>query len=71
MIVCICNSVNSKTIKSAIDDGANSLNAIRSCTGAASSCGKCQFKVARLLSDSQKANAAVVPQAYEVMPKRA
>ncbi|HBX60481.1 MULTISPECIES: (2Fe-2S)-binding protein [unclassified Methylophaga] len=49
MIVCVCNNVNVDKVKASIDAGADSLEAIRECTGAAASCGKCQFKVNRVL----------------------
>jgi bacterioferritin-associated ferredoxin len=51
MIICICNNVNSQTIKSAIDCGANSVERVREVTGASACCGKCQFKVNRLVQD--------------------
>lgn len=51
MVICICNNVNSETINSAIEMGANSVQAVRDATGAASCCGKCQFKVHSLIQD--------------------
>lgn len=51
MIICICNNVNSQTIKSAIDSGASSVEHVRETTGASACCGKCQFKVNRLVQD--------------------
>ena len=53
MIVCICNNVNTDAIHSSIDAGACSVEGIREDTGAASCCGKCQFKVNRILQDRQ------------------
>lgn len=49
MIVCICNNVNSATIEQAVDAGARNLETIREATGATACCGKCQFKVNRVL----------------------
>lgn len=54
MIVCICNNINSDTIHASIDAGADTVDAIREQTGAASCCGKCQFKVNRLLNERQQ-----------------
>jgi bacterioferritin-associated ferredoxin len=51
MIVCICNNVNSETISSAIGMGATTVQTVREATGAASCCGKCQFKVHRLIQN--------------------
>jgi bacterioferritin-associated ferredoxin len=53
MIICVCNNVNSSTIRSSIDDGASSVEEIREATGASSCCGKCQFKVNGLLQESE------------------
>ena len=51
MIVCICNNVNSATIKSSIDMGATTVQAVREITKASSCCGKCQFKVNSLIQN--------------------
>jgi len=51
MIVCICNNVNSATINDAISMGATTVQVVREVTGAASCCGKCQFKVHRLIQN--------------------
>jgi bacterioferritin-associated ferredoxin len=58
MIICVCNNVNSATIESSIEMGATTVDAVREDTGAASCCGKCQFKVNRLLQDSDSASHA-------------
>ena len=52
MIVCVCNNVNVATIESSIEMGATTVDAVREDTGAASCCGKCQFKVNRLVQDT-------------------
>ena len=54
MIVCICNNVNSMAIEQAIDNGADSLDVIRNQTGAGACCGKCQFKVNRILKQKMQ-----------------
>lgn len=51
MIVCVCNNVNAATIKASIDAGATSLEAICEATDAGACCGKCQFKVNRVLQE--------------------
>jgi bacterioferritin-associated ferredoxin len=53
MIVCICNNVKSKDIDAAIEDGANTIDAIGESTGAGTCCGKCQFKINRALNESE------------------
>jgi bacterioferritin-associated ferredoxin len=52
MIVCICNNINSSTIKATIKQGACSVEDVKTTTGAASCCGKCQFKVNALVQDT-------------------
>jgi bacterioferritin-associated ferredoxin len=52
MIVCICNNVNSSTIKATVKRGACSVEDVKASTGAASCCGKCQFKVNALVQDT-------------------
>jgi len=49
MIVCICNNVNSATIKSVLDQGVNTIQGVREKTQATACCGKCQFKVNGLI----------------------
>ncbi len=51
MIVCICNNVNSQTIKEKLNEGVTTIQGIRSETGATGCCGKCQFKVNALIQD--------------------
>lgn len=52
MIACICNNVNSATIENAVEMGATSIDDVRESTGATSCCGKCQFKVNRIVQDT-------------------
>lgn len=51
MIICICNNVNSDTIKSTLEKGVTTMHSIREQTGAAACCGKCKFKVNGLIHD--------------------
>lgn len=66
MIVCVCNNVNAKMIHSSIDDGARTVEAVREDTGASACCGKCQFKVNRMLHEREQAElAALTPSLSE------
>ena len=67
MIVCICNNVNAEAIHASIDDGACTVDAVREQTGAASCCGKCQFKVNRLLHERESVEASRSPCMQEVV----
>ena len=42
MYICICHSVTEREIRSAVDLGMNTPEAISSCLGAGTSCGRCQ-----------------------------
>jgi len=41
MIVCICQNVSDKAIRQALEDGAGSMQEIRTQLGVGSCCGKC------------------------------
>jgi len=41
MYVCLCNQITDAQIRAAVQDGASSLNELRSTLGVASRCGKC------------------------------
>ncbi|MDX1668391.1 MAG: (2Fe-2S)-binding protein [Limnobacter sp.] len=72
MIVCICANVNCKTVQTAIQQGADSVDALTMQTGACSGCGQCRNTCQQML-DSQvlpvtqgtPASTAVTP----LMPK--
>ena len=51
MIVCICKNVNTARIVQSVRGGARSIDDVRYETGATSCCGKCQFKVNRVLHE--------------------
>lgn len=50
MIICICKNVNVHAIQATIASGIDTLEGIRETTGAGACCGKCQFKLNRVLS---------------------
>ncbi|MDP5070167.1 MAG: bacterioferritin-associated ferredoxin [Congregibacter sp.] len=52
MYVCICNRITDKQIRSAIAEGANSLQSLRDELGVASQCGGCSDFALSLLNDS-------------------
>lgn len=45
MLVCICKNVNDKVIEKTIEQGAQSVEDIRSATSACTQCGKCEDKI--------------------------
>jgi assimilatory nitrate reductase catalytic subunit len=57
-LVCACMSVGSNTLREAISQGANSVDALGACTGAGTSCGSCRPELAALLTQLTPALAA-------------
>ncbi len=62
MMVCHCTTVNDRTIRSCIADGATDLHEIGSRCGAGTVCGGCTPELARLLVESGRAGASISPQ---------
>ncbi|MEM9195503.1 MAG: (2Fe-2S)-binding protein [Myxococcota bacterium] len=54
MLICHCKRVNDRTIKSAIDDGARSIEAVGRHCGAGTGCGGCRPAIDHLLRDSKR-----------------
>ncbi len=63
MVFCLCNNVNSKTIKDSIDNGDRTLEAVRRSTGASTCCGKCEYHVSKMLDEADIAEASAFPYA--------
>ena len=51
MLVCHCRAVSDRTIKRAIDDGADTLDEIGELCGAGTCCAGCHPELERLLSE--------------------
>jgi bacterioferritin-associated ferredoxin len=47
MIVCLCKGVSDRDVARAIEEGADSVEAITGCTGAGSGCGRCRAGLAK------------------------
>jgi ferredoxin-nitrate reductase len=56
-LVCSCKAVTAKEIRDAITDGAQTAEAVRSCTGASSGCGSCAGRVGQLVAEAAAASA--------------
>jgi bacterioferritin-associated ferredoxin len=54
MWVCFCRSVNSNKIQSAIDDGAESLNAVSEACGAGTDCGGCKRTIQAMIKTTKR-----------------
>jgi bacterioferritin-associated ferredoxin len=54
MLVCHCKRVNDRTIRTAIRDGAKSIDAVGAVCGAGTSCGGCHETIDGLIGSEQK-----------------
>jgi bacterioferritin-associated ferredoxin len=52
MIVCICRGVSDRTVKRAIEDGAESVAAVGRACGAGTDCGSCHLQIAGQIAES-------------------
>ena len=53
MYVCVCNKVTDKQIRSAMENGARSMDCLKDRLKVASCCGRCQDCAQRVLCDFQ------------------
>lgn len=65
MYICLCRGITDRQIKSAIEDGAQTLSHLRRHLGVASQCGKCACSAQELL-DAAKSNNQAHPLFYAV-----
>jgi bacterioferritin-associated ferredoxin len=61
MIVCICRRVSDKTIRAAIQDGAQSVQEIALATRAGTGCGCCQPYIAEMIQEACAGTCADCP----------
>ena len=53
-VVCSCNTVDAGTIRTAVQDGATDVAAVKACTKAGTTCGSCVPLLADLLDDERR-----------------
>lgn len=51
MIICVCNHINCKSVKSAVEAGARSPGAVQAHHGCRFQCGKCSPSIGEMISD--------------------
>ncbi|MEZ5998615.1 MAG: (2Fe-2S)-binding protein [Hyphomonas sp.] len=64
MIICVCNHINCKSVRAAVDAGAASPKDVQAHHGCKFQCGKCSPSIGEMISDHmyQRATApALVP----------
>ncbi len=52
MIICVCNRINCKSVRAAVEAGARSPKAVQSHHGCKFQCGKCSPSMADMINDS-------------------
>ena len=51
MFACICRAVTSDRVSTAIDDGAATVEAVSSATGACTGCGTCRARIENMIGE--------------------
>ncbi|MCA8900005.1 MAG: (2Fe-2S)-binding protein [Hyphomonas sp.] len=52
MIICVCNAINCKSVRAAVDAGAESPKAVQAHHGCKFQCGKCSSSIGDMISES-------------------
>jgi bacterioferritin-associated ferredoxin len=51
VFACICRAVTSDRVSTAIDDGASTVEAVSSATGACTGCGTCRDRIENMIGE--------------------
>jgi bacterioferritin-associated ferredoxin len=51
MIICVCNRINCRSVREAVESGARSPNAVQSHHGCKFNCGKCSTMIGDMISE--------------------
>lgn len=51
MIICVCNRINCKSVREAVDAGARSPKAVQAHHGCKFNCGKCSCSIGELIAE--------------------
>ncbi len=54
MFACICRAVTSERVSTAIDNGAATVEAVSSATGACTGCGTCRGRIESMIGESAR-----------------
>jgi bacterioferritin-associated ferredoxin len=54
MFVCICRAVTLSSLRSVVDQGVRTLDAVEAACGAGGDCGTCRAEILRLLRDVRR-----------------
>ncbi len=66
MYVCLCKGITDSQIRDAVDNGAESVRAVRDCLGASSQCGRCVSQVREIVKSTLEDTATASELCYQV-----
>jgi len=52
MIICVCNAINCKSVRAAVEAGADSPKAVQAHHGCRFQCGKCRPSIGEMIADT-------------------
>ena len=52
MIICVCNAINCKSVRAAVEAGADSPKAVQAHHGCKFQCGKCRPSIGEMISNT-------------------
>ncbi|MFN7056619.1 bacterioferritin-associated ferredoxin [Hyphomonas sp.] len=61
MIICICNRINCRSVREAVDAGARSPGAVQAHHGCRFNCGKCSGAISELIAEGAERASATLP----------
>lgn len=61
MIICICNRINCRSVRDAVDSGARSPKAVQAHHGCKFNCGKCSQSIGELIAEQVERCAPDLP----------
>ncbi|MBA4225752.1 MAG: (2Fe-2S)-binding protein [Hyphomonas sp.] len=61
MIICVCNRINCRSVREAVDAGARSPKAVQAHHGCKFNCGKCSTTIGEMISEKMDAQGSSLP----------
>ena len=52
MIICVCNAINCKSVRAAVEAGADNPKAVQAHHGCKFQCGKCRSSIGEMISET-------------------
>ncbi|PKP82248.1 MAG: (2Fe-2S)-binding protein [Alphaproteobacteria bacterium HGW-Alphaproteobacteria-18] len=61
MIICVCNRINCRSVREAVDAGARSPKAVQAHHGCKINCGKCSTTIGEMISEKMDCQSSPFP----------